>query len=173
MLCMMSCCLCLATHCHSGDALLGGFLLFSYCKRHFENRIPSLRVPPNPRRGLWVCLWGVGEWQVVADSRGTSAYPSAYGVAGECWVEGAGGCWRLLEVVGRECGLPGKLQALGFQRGLSAPRLFAGLMEKIPVRRRGGIWSWIKKGLGDRTAGVRTDSRLQALCMLFFRVGFR
>ena len=62
-------------------------------------------------------------------------------------LEGVG--WKELEVVGREFGLPGKLQALGFLRGLSAQTLFhgggrhldAGLRGKISVPRRDGIWN--------------------------------
>ena len=57
-----------------------------------------------------------------------------------------------MEVLGREYGLPGKLQALVFLRVSSILRLFhaggrlsvAGLLVRIPVSRRGGIWKLIK-----------------------------
>ena len=82
-------------------------------------------------------------------------------------LEGVG--WKELEVVGRECGSPGKLQVLGFLRGLSALRLFheggrlsvTGQKRNIPVSKSGGIPD--KEGVGCPYHRVRTDTRVQAL----------
>ena len=97
---------------HSGDALLGGFLLLRHCKRFFlGGSLPMVRLV-----GLsWEVLVNVWLWQTVGVRlRQLVAWVEELEVAG----------WKELEFVGREHCLPAKLRALGFLRGLSAPRLF-------------------------------------------------
>ena len=81
---------------HSGDALLGGFLLLWYCMRRFWNRVPSWELSTHGAVGRLV-VGNVGRCLVVAGSGLASASAAALGVAGGVggyWVEGAGGCWK-------------------------------------------------------------------------------
>ena len=87
--------------------------------------------------------------------------------------------WKELEVLAREYGSPEKLHAPGFFHqewaalGSSIEVEEAHLppfRKRIQVQRGGGTWNLMESltllGLGDRTTGGRTDTRLQILCMM-------
>ena len=117
---------------HSGDALLGGF---------FPSGIAS---PPMVRfvglsPGVLVIIRMWSTLGMLQRLRHLASRLEELETA-RC---------KELEVVVREYSLPGRLQALGSVRELGAPRvchqvdnsLLQGLLLRIPVSRRGGIWN--------------------------------
>ena len=87
---------------------------------------------------------------------------AATGGPGGNWVEGAGGSWKRVQLTSKTPSSSFFNQVWVALRLVHIGGRILGAMFKrrIQVLRRGGVWNLTRLGLGNRTTGVCTDSRL-------------